>query len=415
VKLWHCLGIGLSLRLLWLLVCPNEPSSDQMIYDAAARWLSEGRGYIGGHGQHVNYWPVGYPAVLGVVYRLLGPAPLSAFVLNLLFWAGTIGLGFLLAKRLYGPSAGAFSALVLAIHPTFVLHATLFASEGLFIPLTLAIAVWWTRPPKRLPWPLWALLGGSLVGVTTYVRPTALLLLCTIPVAVLCFSPAFGRRTELALLSWSRRRVMIATALAALGAFVVLTPWGFRNQQHFQRFELISQNGGSNLWMGNNPASRGTYMPVPADVELLGVEQGERVLKQRAIEFIKENPARYLILCLRRVAVSLASDTSAVVWNETGILKALGSRWLLGLKLLCTVAHWLLLITAGAALALSLRRRDLGRSDLVIGALVLLSAVPFVFVVGGNRYMLPMIPFLIIWSSRLLSDGPPAQTHAQSI
>jgi hypothetical protein len=121
------------------------------------------------------------------------------------------------------------------------------------------------------------------------------------------------------------------------------------------------------------------------------------------------------MLCLRRVAVSLASDTSSVVWNETGIVKALGPRWLPGLKLLCTVVHWLLLITAGAALALALRRRDFGRSDLVIGALILLSAVPFIFVVGGNRYMLPMIPFLIIWSSRLLSDGPPAQTYAPSI
>jgi hypothetical protein len=415
VKLWHCLLIGLSLRLLWLLMCPNEPSSDQMIYDAAAHWLSQGRGYIGGHGQHVNYWPVGYPAVLGVVYRVLGPAPLSAFALNLVLGAGTIAFSYLLAKRLYGPRAGAFSALVLAIHPTFVLHATLFASEGLFIPLTLAFAVWWTQPPKRLPWLLSALIGGLLVGITTYVRPTALLLLCAIPVVILSLSPAFGRTTGLALSSSNRKRVVIATALAGFGAFLVLLPWGFRNQQHFQRFELISQNGGSNLWMGNNPASRGTYMPVPADVEPLGAVEGERVLKQRAIAFIKENPARYLVLCLRRVAVSLASDTSSVVWNETGIVKALGPGWLPGLKLLCTVVHWLLLITAGAALALSLRRRDFGRSDLVIGTLILLSAVPFVFVVGGNRYMLPMIPFLIIWSSRLFSDGPPAQTYAPSI
>ena len=127
-------------------------------------------------------------------------------------------------------------------------------------------------------------------------------------------------------------------------------------------------------------------MPVPADIKPLGVVQGERVLKQRAIAFIKENPARYLVLCLRRVAVSLASDTSSVVWNETGIVKALGPGWLPGLKLLCTVVHWLLLITAGAALVLSLRRRDFGRSNLVIGVLILLSAVPFVFVVArGNR------------------------------
>jgi hypothetical protein len=123
----------------------------------------------------------------------------------------------------------------------------------------------------------------------------------------------------------------------------------------------------------------------------------EVFLRNIAVEFIFSEPVSYVGLCARRTVDTLRSDTVGVVWNSAGITKAFGAGMITPLKMLCTAAHYVIVICFLASLVVGLWKRSLRREHVFLGVVILLMAVPFVLIVGGNRYHLPMMPFLIVW------------------
>lgn len=388
VELKHCVAIAIVLRLLWIALCPNQPTSDQVIYESSAREIAGGRGYVDHLGVPQNYWPVGYSALLGVWYALVGTSFPAAFFLNLGLWALGTAAAFWMTEPLYGRRAGVLCALIFALHPTFVLHVTLFSSENAFIPGSLLCCAIVVQNSDRMGPFARSLLFGLLVGLLAYVRPTGLTLLAGLPFLLWTLA------------RWAWPRIALATGVAALAAVLLLVPWGLRNERHFGAFALTSQNGGANLWMGNNAESNGFYMPLPPDVAGMQVAARDALLRERAVRYIERDPLRYVAVSLRRLVRSLATDTSAVVWNERGIEARLGTALLSPLKALCTLAHWGLLGLALSAAAVHLKRRQ--RPDLPIMVLIALGAVPFALIVGGNRYMLPMMAFVAVLAASVL-------------
>jgi 4-amino-4-deoxy-L-arabinose transferase-like glycosyltransferase len=378
----HVLLVALVLRAVWFMLCPNQPVSDQATYHSAASQLAEGRGYIELDGTPANLWPVGYPALLAATYWVFGAHYPIGYLLNiallLLLVLGTQRLG----SALFNREVGLLAALLVALHPTLVLHTTMLTSEIPFMVgalWLLALLVRMARAEVKLTWAV--PLAGVSLGVLTYVRPTAQIFLLALPVLGLLW-----RRVRLVPLALGSAGIVVLAAL-------VLLPWGLRNQQLFGVFSLTSNNGGENIWMGNNPASNGQYMELPADARALPLVERERLLGSRGVAFIRQNPAHYLALCVQRAAYTLRSDTIAAVWNGVGITRRFGTHGVLFFKIVCSIAHWILLTLVGYAL---LARKQRGAGDAALAFMLLLLAAPFVLIVGGNRYMVPILPLLCI-------------------
>jgi hypothetical protein len=74
-------------------------------------------------------------------------------------------------------------------------------------------------------------------------------------------APVFLAVTIIAL-AWTLRerlRVLLPTfIIIAVLPFVIIAPWTIRNYITFDRFVLISSNGGFNFWRGNNPYTTGS-------------------------------------------------------------------------------------------------------------------------------------------------------------
>jgi 4-amino-4-deoxy-L-arabinose transferase-like glycosyltransferase len=378
--------LGLALRLAWFFLCPNEPSSDQWIYHISAVRIASGQGYIDDAGRPANYWPVGYPALLVPFYALFGPRYATAFAVNIFISLFMLMGAYRLGRVLFGPGAALIAALLIAVHPTLVMHTTILSTEMLFSAGALWLLWLMVRAAKSgTLWGKTAPLAGVLLGLLVYVRPTAQ--------AFLLLPPLFG-------LLWRRQslaRVAAATAVVLLCSFVVLLPWGMRNQRAFNHFSLTSMNGGSNFWMGNNPETDGMYMALPSEFESMPLVERESKLGQLGMTFVREHPLRYLVLCAKRVYLTMRSDTIAAVWNAKGITRTFGNRAMVYFKVLCSLAHWALLI--GVILALTFRRRRFARADLALVLAVGILAAPFVLIVGGNRYMTPLLPLLCIWAA----------------
>jgi 4-amino-4-deoxy-L-arabinose transferase-like glycosyltransferase len=381
--------LALGLRLLWLLLCPNEPYSDQAIYHETAKALAEGKGYVDQPDIPANLYPVGYAAAIAPFYWLFGPHYTVAYLLNVVAGVAMVAGGYQLGKLLWGESAGRLSALFLAVHPTFVLLPTIIATENVFcagVPWLVWLLVRTVREADLRRSLGLAAASGALVALMVYVRPSGLALLAC-PVLF-----GLSERTP-------RTRIAATTVVAAACALLVLLPWGLRNKAEYGRFSVTSFNGGANLWMGNNPESDGSYMLMPKDTIGMGEVERDDVLRQRATAFIKEHPGAYVRLTLNRLQMTLRSDTIAPTWNKIGIEKRFGARAIPALKVPCTLAHWALLVGLAVVLLRARRSRTLGREDLHLAWTFAVLAFPFVFIVGGNRYMLPTIPVLCVWAA----------------
>ena len=388
---WVLAG-GIVLRLLWIVLCPNSPVSDQVVYHQTATMIAGGHGYVFPDGSPGGWWPVGYSAVLSVVYGLFGHHYIVAYFLNCALGAASILGCYLLGRDLFSRAAGLWAAVGFAAHPTFVLYTTVHGSEN----AAIAGEVWFlwlcVFLVKRGDGRQWIGYGvaGLLLGATVYVRATVLLL----GVSVMLLGWLLKRSPK----SW-----LSGTAVVGLVTILTLLPWGFRNQAVFGSFQLLSMNGGSNLWMGNHEGASGGYSRLPKFVKGMELVDSEALLRSLAVDFILSDPASYAGLCARRTVDTLRSDTIGVVWNSAGITARFGEAMIIPLKMLCTAVHYLILTCFLASLVAGLWSRSLRREHVFLGVVILLVAAPFILIVGGNRYHLPMMPFLMVWVGEVVA------------
>ncbi|MCP4092849.1 MAG: hypothetical protein GY747_05300 [Planctomycetes bacterium] len=393
-RLRTTLLLALFLRVLWILLCPNEPSSDQVMYDEYARMIAQGNGYSYANGEVAGWWPVGYPALVAPFYFLFGEHHAVAYGLNTVLGCLSILFCFLIGRDLISERAGRFAAFLFCIHPSFILYTTALGSENAAIPTAL-LFVWLCvlgAKTSTFNWRL-AAVTGLVLAAAAYVRaPSVLLGLCPLLLAMMWHQ------------SWAR--AFAFTALTAAVCVALLLPWGFRNQQHFERFSLFSLNGQSNFWMGNHEGTDGGYTEPPAESMAMSLVDGEDYMGEQAWQFVRDNPGQYLKLCVQRSVMTLQSDTIAVEWNKIGIYKRFGedTEVVTLLKLTTTAFHYLLLLGVLAALYRWCGREHRLREVFYLFGAAALTAAPFILIVGGNRYHLPMMAFCCILVGWILSE-----------
>lgn len=374
------LALAVALRLLWGLLVPVSPVSDAAMYHSFAQEIAAGHGYVFPDGGATAYWPVGPSALYGAFYALLGAQGWVVTLVNL-FLGTALVLGIYQLGLLYFDRAVAgIAAALFAIWPVWVQFTTVPNSELPFA--TLMVWAFVTQGTRQLP--RWArtVLSTALLVAAAFMRPTILPLIILLPL----LGQGFGKPAQTAL------QVVLALAVAAL----LLTPWAERNHALFGEPVLISTNFGSNLWMGNNPQSDGAYMPLP--------ESGPRNeavrdahYKALALSFIRENPGRYLRLCLKRIAHSFDRESIGVAWNQNSLPPAAQP-----LLKACSAAYWLAIFALSLiGVGLYLRENPWRILDPLVITPALFAAVALL-VVGQDRYHMPMAPFIALFAAFLI-------------
>ncbi|MES2227570.1 MAG: glycosyltransferase family 39 protein [Pseudomonadota bacterium] len=375
-------AVALLLRLAWLWWVPVEPVADSVLYDAFAKSIADGRGYAFPSGDLTVYWPVGASAVYAVIYAIFGSQEWAAALFQALLGGAIVGLTWRLARAPLGREAAALAAWFTALWPLLIEFTTILASELLFIALVLAALNAWSaqglQPVRR------AVLWGALICAASYVRPTAWPLLVLFP-----------------LLAWwvdrQWRPAMLMLLVSVSTAAALFAPWVYRNYQLFDRFVLVAANGGPNLWMGNNPASNGGYMPLPDKAFKNEVER-DRYYGREAIEFIKSHPLDYLKLSASRVVMTYDRETIGVVWNERGLTRRFGVPTLMALKLVSTAYWWTMLALGAIGAYRMVREHRVSVLWPLVAATLFLATVP-ILTVAQDRYHVPIDPLLGIFAA----------------
>src|SRR4051812_8523079 len=145
VRRWLLLviGIGIALRVAWVMLFPAPFTSDGLAYyDLAAR-LAHGLSYRTPFNEWAE-WPPGYPFILFVHFRLLGVGPWAVDVANLLLFAGSILAVYALARR-FGEATARLATLLLALWPNLIASAGAATKEMVIIFLLPVLLLLYLR------------------------------------------------------------------------------------------------------------------------------------------------------------------------------------------------------------------------------------------------------------------------------
>lgn len=311
-------------------------TADQISYHNLALRVLGGHGFtfdkawwpLTAAGEPTAHWSYLYTLYLFVVYAIFGPHPLVARIIQ----AVIVGLLMpYLAYRLAGQVCGSLApreqarfdsearvgrvsacigqkvplvaAGITAIYVYFIYYAAALMTEsfyitGLVASMTIAISL-----AERISVPhFWrrAILLGLVLAATVLLRQLFLLF---IPVLFLWLILASRQ---------NRLRSLLSAAVAGAIVFLAILPFTVFNYTRFDQFVLLNTNAGYVIFWSNHP-SYGTRFPsaaemgdtyqrlVPDNLRHLDEAALDRALLKEGLQFVVEDPVRYVRLSLDRI------------------------------------------------------------------------------------------------------------------
>jgi 4-amino-4-deoxy-L-arabinose transferase-like glycosyltransferase len=299
---------------------PLAGTYDQVSYHTLASRLLGGFGFTFDTfwwpatfpGTQTAHWSYLYTFYLTAIYALFGPSALLARIIQAVI-VGILQpyLAYRLGKTLFGETVGLVSAAITAIYVYFIYYSAALMTEPFYICAILASLLVAIRlgqqksgqqPSPKSEIRTWILLGLFL-GIAILLRQLFLLIAPFVLGWVL-----YAR--------WRTHQPLGFGGVLISGAVIaaMILPFTVFNATRFDRFVLLNTNAGFAFFWGNHPI-HGTnfYAIIPREVgnylELIPREYLEermseaaldQVLLREGIQFVLDEPVRYVLLSLNR-------------------------------------------------------------------------------------------------------------------
>ncbi len=336
-----------------------------------------------------------YPTFLAAIYFFNGTGFSRFFAARLaqaIFLGAPLApLTYLVAKQLFPLSplmkdekAARISAWVVACYPMLLVYPLGLGTENPFFVLLLSSFLFLLLSIEK-PTAFRLLLSGLLLGLTALTRSVIL------PFAFVAFYLLFFYHRKQALLS-------------VLAFLLVITPWIIRNSILHQKPTGIETSMGYNLYLGYHPQGNGSFVFGPS-LDLLTIlddAERDRVGTQKALEFIKAEPERFIPLAVNRLGFFFGLEKRVLMYfysnNIIGYIP---------LPLLLTISAILLLpfvlISVSAALGVAFLRKK--PEHILLVFLFIGYILPHVFILSEDRFHLALIPYIAILAAPVWVNG----------
>ncbi len=299
--------------------------TDQFTYHTLALRVLGGYGFSFGENwwpaTHANeptaHWSYLYTFYLIGVYGLFGPNPLVARLLQ----AVAVGilhpwLVYKIGSRLFNPLTGLIGAAWIALYTYMIYYSPALLTEPFYIAavlgvLYLAIQIVSAQTaseddpgkPSSASLTGKALLLGLCIGAATLLRQLFMLFL---PFLFLWMAWALRKKLRQAI-----GQMAIATAVLGL----MIAPFTIFNYVRFHSFVLLNTNAGYAFYWANHPIygthfesivtpETGNYLEMlPGELNKLKLNEAEleKELMKRGIQFVLDDPVRYVLLSFSRI------------------------------------------------------------------------------------------------------------------
>lgn len=381
-----------AVRVAWALYATRAPANpltgDSFFYFRYGRALAEGHGYNNYFGgKPTAYYPIGYPAVLAVVFWVVQhtPIPDNLPMAGSLFQAavgtGSVALVFVISRRLFTTTTALVSAALFAVFPNAIYYVATLQLETVFTFALLAAVVvvvthdWSLGLPSRGR----MLVFGAVLGVSALVRPFSVPLLVGLAVTLLVAGSGW-------------RRALVGGGWAGLAFMVVVAPWLLRNAV-VMKAPTFSTNMGDTVCVDRYPHSTGRFRfvgpPYCAPADEPEAQRNTDNLR-RALSFVRRHPGDELGLVGKRAWFTMENDSDGLFYER--LHPFFGHRLRTVLTRTANGYFFVLLPFAAVGLVAFVRQRRPERI-FVLSAIVTLFGFPLVLV-GTTRYHVPALPFL---------------------
>jgi 4-amino-4-deoxy-L-arabinose transferase-like glycosyltransferase len=320
------IAIALIPRLLAALYLGNDVTDlpgtfDQISYNKLALRVLNGYGFSFGEkwwpitaaGAPTAHWSFLYTLFLTGIYFTFGPSPVIARIIQALLVAMVHPLlAYLLGKEVFGRSAGLFAAGITAIYSYFVYYAANLVTEPFYICAVLLVLYLSIRIVKSLTtsaqaeklsrFYLLAVAFGFALAAAVLLRQLFLLF---IPFLYLWIWFSVWRKQGRSAIPY----LLVSTVIVGL----IIAPFTIYNYQRFHRFVLLNTNAGYAFFWGNHPIygthfisilpeEMGSYEGlIPGELRNLDEAALDQALLRRGIQFIIDDPLRYVLLSVSRI------------------------------------------------------------------------------------------------------------------
>jgi hypothetical protein len=429
----HIYVIALVLRLIPVFLASGLGIGldDMFQYDMLARSLASGNGFRWYAQEDLNqlasfvkfdlssvkeYDPVRgiptsfraplYPTFLAIVYFFSGTGFSRFFAARLaqaiLLGAPLAPLTYWVAQRLFPLSsfipsskeerrkkierAATISAWIVACYPMLLIYPLGLGTENPFFILLLA-SFFFLLSSIDKPNAFYFLLSGFFLGLTALTRSVIL--------------PFVGLAILWAWFILKQRRGALIIVLAFA---LTIAPWVIRNSLLHHKLTGIETSMGYNLYLGYHPQGNGSFVFGPSLDLLTILDDAERdkIGTQKAIEFIKAQPERFLPLAINRLGFFFGLEKRVLMYfygnNIIGYIP---------LPLLLTISAILLLpfvfISVSAALGLAYLR---WKPEHVLLCLLFIGYIlPHVLILSEDRFHLALVPYIAILAAQVWVNG----------
>lgn len=414
------------IRVIYVQHFPMEPNSDYKTYYEIAQLISRGTLLEDGEGycQYISMFPhvYGYSYVLSVVLTVFGDSVWVGQMFNIICAVLTCFFVWRCSVLLAGRASGMAALIVTAFWPSQILYNNFLAAEYVF-SLLLFVCLWLflrlvrTDVSSGKP-QTWILLGhpflGILIGLTSAVRPMAMLLLISIVLYL------FPGRAKLPILPEndlpvSARAMSLGWIRAALilAGFLVTSSITSRCVSYAIDREITggSTSFGYNLLVGLNQDSYGGWNQDDANylyqaLEATGSAQlAQAACRDLAMQRLKAPAASLMNLFFHKYSVLWANDDYGSTWNllfmdQQGTLTDARSSFLYQMRDFNN--YYYLVVVAFSALAAALLIRRSGSWIYVPMTVFLGTVAMHLLVENQNRYHFHALYLFVLMASYAL-------------
>jgi 4-amino-4-deoxy-L-arabinose transferase-like glycosyltransferase len=366
--------LSLVLRIGWAVRRDVVVENEGAEYVRIAVNLADGHGYVGTMSGPQLLFPPLYPILIRTGFFLTDSPVTSARAVSILAGTLLVPLLFLIVSTIYGRRPAWIAAIIAALYPFLIGFSAATYSESLYTTL-LAGVVYFAIAGLRLP-PMHVFVAlGSLLGLAYLTRPEIMGQIAVLAL-IICAAAAWKRR-----LSYGISGIAIALACCAVFASPYVVYLG-RHTHHFRiegksevNYALISR---INSGMDPDTASGG--------LSATGEEEGPLLNPN---SFIGKSIIPHSV---RKIAHFFSTAASR---NARGLYDELlpGYFWL-PLLTLCLFGLFRSAWSAERTLV-----------EILLLTMFVLAAVPVLIAPFLSwRFVLPMMPFIIIWAAKGIDE-----------
>jgi 4-amino-4-deoxy-L-arabinose transferase-like glycosyltransferase len=293
-------------------------TADQVSYHALALRVMGGEGFsfeenwwpATAAGTPTAHWSFLYTFYLVFVYGVFGVHPLAARLIQAII-VGVLQpyLAYWIGKKCFGERTGLIAGAITAGYAYFIYYAGCLMTEPFYMTAIMGMfAVVFSIEKSDVAktgqnWLKYTGLG-VLFGFIVLLRQLFLLIIPFIAIWIL-YSQGWNRRWQTVF------RLILAGGIV----LAMIFPFTIYNYLRFHRVVLLNTNSGYAFFFGNHPIYGTHFVPIlPEEMgtyqqlipkELLSLDEAalDQELMKRGIQFVVDDPGRYILLSISRIPV----------------------------------------------------------------------------------------------------------------